>query len=230
MMDMVKVDSALDSSNTDLFAEARSGIIRVTHGGAVPRKSSDSQETYGEWLARAPDAELSSAELRERRARQAWEKTDVRRVTRLDRCVGKVYVLREDMGTVACDMQASVAERVERGVYGGECDVDLGKSVMGWPAGTRIRIFARCGDRLLGRTDTEIVLSVVPEWLRLMPSERVFQTRPIADMPAPSARAKSPTVRPAPVKREPTMGFDYLMAPLPKRRSAWGQATIALSL
>lgn len=228
MVDLVKVEEGLTSAHPDLCSGVQSCIIE--RGGVVPRKSSDSQETYGEWLARAPDHELSSAELRERRARQAWEREHRNRVARLERCIGKTYVLRESMGTVACDMAASVDERIERGVYEDECDADLAKSVMGWPAGTRLRVFARSGDRLLARTDTEIVLSLVPEWLRLVSSERVEPKTVKMPKKAPEpivVQEKTPTIRPPMVSvRE----RDFLMAPMPKRRRDWGQTAIALSL
>ncbi len=109
--------------------------------------------TYGEWIRTAPPGRLTKDERARLVDERAWEKAHPKLVAQLEATVGLVWRLRRDMTTLHAEAEH---EQYRRGV---QTHV----------RGTRVRIFARVGECLLGRTVDGHVLRIKHEWIEPVP-------------------------------------------------------------
>lgn len=109
-------------------------------------------ETYGQWLRAQPIEKLTRDERTRLREEREWETENRAAVVQLDAAVGHVHVLRRDMTTLSNEAEREAFRRGTR-VY---------------PKGLRVRVFARVGACLLGRTGDGFVLKLKLEWLELV--------------------------------------------------------------
>jgi hypothetical protein len=130
----------------------------MTSGTRVPafdyeKWSSHQRETYGEFIRNPSNRSKLSRDERKFLAKEAeWEKENPGEAEALDLCVGRDFVLNRTMNTFAEDLEEMVSSAGVPSYY---------------PSGLTLHIFARVGDRLMGRTGWGTILLVKRSWLNL---------------------------------------------------------------
>ncbi len=109
--------------------------------------------TYGQWVRSIPSNRLTKDERRHLTEERDWEKANPKEVVRLEAFVDVVWRLCRDMETLHTEASHAPFRR--------------GTKVH--PKGSRIRVFARTGEYLLGRLFDGTVLRLKAEWLEAIP-------------------------------------------------------------
>lgn len=136
-----------------MSAVTKTGTQVPENEGAPTRTRIREGATYGEWIRAAPPNQLTRAERKLLHEEREWENGNVPMVGLLDAMVGRTWRLRRDMTTLSQEAEGQTWKR--------------GPSH--YPKAMRVRVFARVGAYLLGRTIDGAVLRLKMEWLEAVP-------------------------------------------------------------